>query len=267
MKWNALLICYFLILSVFTTLWTCKTPEEINPPNPNVEKPDTFSQTISLPTKESLLSVDLTPGFRTSQMMLSEGKSMIYSMYVPDSISLGKVPLILALHGGNGDSQSAKNFMECLPLNALREMDAIIFAPTGGQWWSELHSARVVELVRQAKMHWPIDSNKIAVTGYSNGGTGSIHFALEHPASFSAAIPMAANFSEDKCPEIPTYFIHGSEDSFYSPTELENRIKGLQQNGCDIQLKLIDGFGHQDACRLGPELFAAGLWLQEKVWD
>ena len=76
---------------------------------------------------------------------------MIYSISVPENIGETEVPLIIALHGGNGDPSSSKNFMECLPLQAFRNMDAIIFAPTGGQWWNELHTNRVVAFVRLAK--------------------------------------------------------------------------------------------------------------------
>lgn len=254
-----------LLIALSCLLFACQDTEEV--PEPEIVEPDIFvPPTPSLPTKESLLSIDIVPGNWTGQMPMSENKSWRYNIFVPDSIKENAVPLILALHGGNGDTHSAESFMQCLPLAGLSHMNAIIFAPTGGQWWDELHAKRVVEFVRLAKLHWPIDSNKVAVTGYSNGGTGSVFFAKNHPNSFSAAIPMGADYKEAECPGIPTYMIHGSEDEFYSPPALKRIVDGLIASNCDIQLHLIQGASHGSACQMDLDLRKAGDWLREVVW-
>lgn len=221
---------------------------------------------LSLPTESGVQAVSMEPGFRTESMSLSGNTSMIYSISVPEEVEEGAVPLVLALHGGNGDAGSAEGFMECLPIPALKGLDAIIFAPTGGEWWQELHTMRVVELVRLAKMFWPIDTNKVVVTGYSNGGTGSVYFAKNFPETFSAAIPMGGNYMEPTCPLIPTYLIHGEEDEFYSPVLLQQTVSGLQASDCDIQLEFVPGATHGAACTMITQLAGASFWLQNEVW-
>ena len=187
-------------------------------------------------------------------------------MCVPDNVNQTQVPLVIVLHGGNGDAKSSENIMNGLAVPALKGMKAILFAPTGGQWWDELHSERVVELVRLAKLHWPIDTSKVAVMGYSNGGTGSVHFAKNHPEAFSAAIPMAADYKEPICPSIPTYMIHGTNDEFYASTILKRIVDGLSVQGCDIQLHLVDNAGHGDANKMVTDLIGATNWLTDVVW-
>lgn len=261
-------IIFLTLMVIVVGFVACESSED--PPTPSTTPidpdPDPVSLEPSLPTEEGLLATDLTPGFRTGQMSLSQDKSWIYSISVPDNIQDTVAPLIIALHGGNGDSRSAETFMQCLPLPAFKNLDAIIFAPTGGQWWDDLHSDRVVEFVRLAKLHWPIDSTKVAVTGYSNGGTGSVHFAKHFPESFSAAIPMAADYMDEVCPEIPTYMIHGSDDEFYSSSALKGIVDGLSAKGCDLQLHLVDGASHGSACQMVADLVGAGTWLQREVW-
>ena len=220
----------------------------------------------SLPNEESLHSVALFPSIRTDQMPLADNKNWIYNIFIPDSINQKPVPLIIALHGGNGGTNAAEGFMECLPIPGLRHMNAIIFAPTGGHWWGELNAKRVVEFVRLAKLHWPIDTNKVAVTGYSNGGTGSIFFAKNFPETFSAAIPMGGDFMEAICPSIPTYLIHGSEDELYSSSQLKRIVDGLAAGNCDIQLQLVAGARHGSACQMRINLREAADWLEQEVW-
>ncbi len=263
-----LCISSFLLFIVCTLILSGCTTEE-NPPEPEVPPvdPDPITtNALSLPTAAGLNATNLTPGYRTGQMPLTEEKSWIYTISVPEEVEDTPVPLIIALHGGNGDAGASAGFMECLPFPAFKNMEAIIFAPTGGQWWSELHSERVVEFVRLAKLHWPIDSTKVAVTGYSNGGTGSVHFAKNFPQTFSAAIPMAADYMKEICPQIPTYLIHGEQDEFYSPTALQQVVDRMQSKGCDIQLHLVSGATHGSACQMVAELIAAGLWLEMEIW-
>lgn len=255
-------ICWLLWLLPLLLTGACKPMEEPDiPPAPT----QGGEPGISLPNAEGLLAVDLTSGFRTAQMKLSENVSWTYSIYVPEELD-ESTPLVLALHGGSGNQNSSRDFMLCLPFPALQQLNAIIFAPTGGQWWEEVHSQRVLEFVKLAKLHWPIDSNKVAVTGYSNGGTGSVYFSKLDNSPFSAAIPMGADYQDEICPGIPTYLIHGQEDEFYPSIDLQRTVDKLTAESCDIQLHLVANASHGAACQMISELAIAGAWLELEVW-
>jgi len=267
MKKPAVLRSVIFFVIVISSMQCQKSEDPPEPaPGPVIEMPE--PNEMSLPTETGVQSIEFTPGRQRGQMPLSGNKSWTYSLSVPDNIQDTLVPLIIALHGGNGDANSANGFMECLPLPALEFLDALIFAPTGGQWWDDLHAERVVEFVRLAKLHWPIDTNKVVVTGYSNGGTGSVFFAKNFPETFDVAIPMAADYMEPVCPKIPTYLIHGALDEFYSPVDLNQIVTSLSNQECPIQLHLVDGASHGSACgnSMITELRFAGIWLQEEVW-
>lgn len=102
--------------------------------------------------------------------------------------------------------------------------------------------------------------------GYSNGGTGSVHFAKIFPETFSAAIPMGADFMEKLCPAVPTYMIHGSEDEFYTPAKLKRIVDGLKAKDCDIQLHFVEGANHGGACQMVGHLTVASIWLEMEAW-
>lgn len=258
----------FIILGMSLCFIDCKKAVEDIPREMLPEEEEPPAIVYSLPTAESVQAVSLAPGIWSNRSMdLSENESWTYSISVPDNINRRPVPLVIALHGESGDAKSSEDFLNCLVVPALKSMKAILFAPAGGKWWEELDRERVIELVRLAKLHWPIDTSKVVVTGHSNGGTGSLYMAKNHPEAFSAAIPMAADYQEPTCPVIPTYMIHSAEDEVYSTTILKRIVDGLSAQSCDIQLHLVEDISHPEACKMVLELAKSGNWLRDVVWE
>ena len=57
----------------------------------------------------------------------------------------------------------------------LESLDAFILSPygEGGLWFSDENQSMIGDLMFLCQKYWPIDRDKIAVTGYSNGGNAS----------------------------------------------------------------------------------------------
>lgn len=124
----------------------------------------------------------------------------------------------------------------------------------------------IITLIEYAKKYWPIDENKIVVSGYSNGGIASWFFGIEYPEYFSAAIPMAASYDYTKKLKIPFFVIHGENDELFPLSQTQDLVTALINRGSDIQLHILDGYSHYTACSYDNSLRLASDWLLNEVW-
>ena len=151
---------------------------------------------------------------------------------------------------------------------ALAQLGAIIVAPDSlrGNWSTPENEKAVNALLDMVLARYAIDKKKIAVTGYSMGGTGSWHFAEKFPQRFSAAIPIAGTPSESAAGwRLPVLAIHSRDDQVapFGPTEA--RIAQLQKAGVNARLILLTGITHYETDRFQAALQQAVPWLRE-IW-
>jgi dienelactone hydrolase len=99
-----------------------------------------------------------------------------------------KYGLILTLHGAGVE---ASGLVDCF---APKDW-AFVVAPTnrhryGFDWqdWGRLDALEVLDLIKEK---YPIDANRVYLSGHSMGGHGTWHIALAHPDLFAAAAPEA----------------------------------------------------------------------------
>lgn len=133
-----------------------------------------------------------------------------YSVYVPKSFDPDRrYGLVLNLHGGSSNHNLFlavtlghwnlpwKQYWqirhdEYVPTNPPPD-DFLVAAPDGfGQiryrWMAEVDTLQVVQDIRE---HYPVDPQRIALCGISNGGIGAYTIGTKHASSFSAVLPMA----------------------------------------------------------------------------
>lgn len=252
---NILLFCY----CFGCLLFSCGLSEE------SEEEP--FQLIPSTPNEESLRSINLEPGYRAAQLPLQNGALWNYKISIPEMEEGEKVPLIMALHW-SGDNLAYREFMDCLVYPALGDKKAIIFTPSydGVSWWEPYSANRVLSFVQWAKEVLPIDSDKVAVLGFSNGGIGSWYFAANHPEAFSAAIPMAGSYTEVRNIQMPTYIIHSPNDELFFYGQSKDYIDDLIGEGADITWIEASGLSHYEGCNYVDYLRSAGGWLETEIW-
>jgi predicted peptidase len=214
----------------------------------------------------------LAPGLHHLQLSRTDGPAIHYAVSVPGNYSpAAPVPLILALHFGvrGGDATGAgSDMLQILIGPALAGLGAIIIAPDSvqGDWSSPENEKAVNALLDMFLAHYAIDSKKVAVTGFSMGGTGSWHLAEKFPERFSAAIPIAgrppASASEWR---LPVLAVHSRDDQVapFDPTDA--RIAELQKAGVNAKLVPLAGVTHYQTYRFVSGLRQAVPWLRE-VW-
>jgi predicted peptidase len=151
---------------------------------------------------------------------------------------------------------------------ALVGLGAIIVAPDSvrGNWSSEENEKAVNALLDIVMAHYAIDKKKVAVTGYSMGGTGSWYLAEKLPERFSAAIPIASRPPASAAGWLlPVLAIHSRDDQVAPFDPAAARIAELQKAGVNAKLIALTGIGHYEVSRFRDALRQAVPWLRE-VW-
>lgn len=128
-------------------------------------------------------------------------------------------PLILVLSGGAGLAFDAALSSE----DAIRDAGYLVVYPNadGHMWWDNSVTAMVQALLLEVQRSYNVDTNHVYLTGFSNGGTGTIELGVRWPDRFAAlASLMGAGLdtpSGIKLPlqnlyDIPMLFVHGEKD-------------------------------------------------------
>lgn len=214
----------------------------------------------------------LTPGLHDLKLTRADEPAIGYAISIPGNYSPSTpVPLILALHfgvGGGNATGAGGGVVQILIGPALTDLGAIIVAPDSvrGNWSSPENEKGVNALLDMVLARYSIDQKKVAVTGYSMGGTGSWHFAEKFPERFSAAIPVAGRPPASASGwRLPVLAIHSRDDQVapFEPTEA--RIAELQKAGVNAKLIPLTGITHYETSRFRNALRQAVPWLRE-VW-
>ena len=225
-----------------------------------------YSQTNSTNSIHTTVKkYELKPGRHLVSFNTTSGKTIDVNLSVPDIKPNDKVPLIIALHWA-GNSAAYKDYSECLAFPALEFMNAIIVAPSdhGLHWVADENESKLIKLIDNMVKHWPIDSSKIIITGYSNGGIGSWYYAKEYPDVFKVAIPMSGLYEVANI-EIPVYVIHGKKDELFNVYNVQNTILKSVEKGSQIQLKLLENHSHYMGCAYTEALNTVARQMAKEV--
>ena len=161
------------------------------------------------------------------------GRERTFFVYAPAAHAQALVPLVVVLHGGGGTG-GGMEWLTRGSFNRIADREgAVIVYPDGiGKGWNDGRSndnatasqdgvddvawLRALPGILAAK--FPIDLERVYVTGISNGGLMSYRLACDAADVFAAVAPVAANMSVDLAPvcrpvrSISVAIINGTDD-------------------------------------------------------
>jgi predicted peptidase len=258
-------LIYLSLLSIIILSFSnCKTDEEVPPP----------ARTI-IDVQNDFGDIDTSSGIHDETLEFLFGKFWNFRVIAPQTTDGETYPLVLHLHGASGGNPDAHKSTDCYVEPGFEAIDAFIISPNGGaeQWNHFDNQEMVVNLLVMAQNYWPIDPDKIVVTGYSNGGNGSWFFGETQPSIISAAIPMASSYTTShtdgsvRVMPIPMYVIHGENDDLFPVAETQNWVTQSVDAGSDLTFVVAPGLGHYEPCEYVPYLQDAVTWLTDVVWQ
>ncbi|MBN1407300.1 MAG: dienelactone hydrolase family protein [Calditrichaceae bacterium] len=139
------------------------------------------------------------------------GQNRNYLIHIPKNYSISKkVPLVVLIHGA---FSTAKHMQKQSGFSELADREGFLVAyPNGAfglfgffQHWNAGHCCGkaqsdniddvgfLVDVIKDIQHQFNVDSSRIYMVGFSNGGMLTYRFAAEHTEILAAAAPMAAS--------------------------------------------------------------------------
>ncbi len=164
------------------------------------------------------------------------------------------VPLLVYLAGNAGGALEGMQIVN----DSLERTGYLIVYPNAGEWWWRDSSAVMVSaLLDEVQRQFAVDPRRIYLTGLSNGGTGTFHYATLFPHKLTAAVStMGAGIfqpgmTEDERPfprntlALPLAFLHGEDDKVISPETTRRTVQLLGDRVAPVETHYLKGKGHE----------------------
>jgi predicted esterase/sugar lactone lactonase YvrE len=178
------------------------------------------------------------------QQEVYDPSSLNYLLFMPRNTTAvinGRYPVIISLHG-IGESGDAlwmlKN--EGLPkiLDGKNTFPFIVVSPqcpATTEWYYDRTDLKLNRLLDSVIARYPVDTNRIYLTGYSMGGIGTLDLSIRYPQRFAALIPIAfrieAGWDLCKIKDIPMWAFHGEKDDVIPLSNAQSVINTLVRCG------------------------------------
>lgn len=199
-----------------------------------------------------------------------DGHRTPYLLLPPAEIEPGvRYPLVLFLHGGGerGDDNRAqrRHFPERMATPEYRaRYPCFVLAPQcpdGATWtpFDDDHRAlaptgeptpplagAMAALIETARA-WPIDTDRIQLTGLSLGGFGAWELGGRAPNWFASVTPVCGGGHASLAADLagtPVSLWHGADDSIVPPARTRALVDALRAVGVEPRYRELEGVGH-----------------------
>ncbi len=130
-----------------------------------------------------------------------------------------------------------------------------LFPHAGGPWWEKSSTSAVPALLDEVLQDLNVDTNRVYLTGFSNGGTGTFLYSTLWPHRLAAAASLmggglaffgAEPPALDNLRALPLLFVHGDKDEVIPVRATLITVKALERLGTDppAESHILPGRGH-----------------------
>ncbi|MFB9828640.1 prolyl oligopeptidase family serine peptidase [Lederbergia wuyishanensis] len=171
------------------------------------------------------------------------GNFLNYRLFEPTN-TIEKQPLVLFLHGAgergvSNDVQllANKGAVSWAAPEQQAKNSAYVAAPQAaiGDWWTtQTNINLLLELIETLKNEYPIDPDRIYITGISMGGMGTWSLIQSHPELFAAAIPVCGTGNVNlgkNLVNLPIWVTHSADDTTVPVSGSRNMINAIEAAG------------------------------------
>ena len=210
-------------------------------------------------------------GFLLRELQVGE-RTYLYALYVPRAYSADRAwPLVVFLHGRgesgtDGSRQLAQGLPSAVQWDAAR-WPTLVLAPQkpdeDSEW--EQHEAAVMAILELVRQEYRVDSERIALTGISQGGHGTWVLGARHPELWSALVPVCGYAGArhgaagpglappfEGGPEelaaplagVPVWAFHGEDDDIVPAAETRAMAAAITAAGGTVEATVYPGVNH-----------------------
>ena len=177
-------------------------------------------------------------------------------------------PLLIFLHGMGEQGEDIKLLRVHGPYETVKKLglELIIVAPQSPideRWDIDMLSAFVDNVLE----NYPVDRNRVYLTGLSMGGEGAWRLAVRRPHTFAALVPICGfgmPRRAEKISHMPIWAFHGEKDPVVPLQLTTGMIKALEAAGGKPKVTIYPGVGHNswEPAYNDPELYS---WMMEQT--
>jgi len=202
-------------------------------------------------------------GIITEKNLCIDGVVRPFCWYIPAQYDpTKKSPLLVYLHGSVNRrelTEEPETFIKESPFIKLAdEHGNIILFPLGqdgATWWDSVGILNVLQQIRITKQKFNIDDNRVFMTGFSDGGSGSFLFALCYPTDLAGFLPCNGFIGVASIDggihtyfvnlfNRPLYVINTDLDKLYPAAQMTPIMELAQSVGANIFYRIYTGIGH-----------------------
>ena len=173
-----------------------------------------------------------------------EDFTMNYRLFEPETEEGEKYPLVIFLHGAGERGydnelqlRGNRGALTWAEPDFQRKHPSFVVAPQvkpGGWWTNDSEIKTVITLIEKLIENYPIDENRVYITGVSMGGFGTWNLLRTRPDLFAAALPICGGLSLTETPDyvlyaeiikhIPIWTTHSEDDDVVDIEKTTNKI-------------------------------------------
>jgi lysophospholipase L1-like esterase/poly(3-hydroxybutyrate) depolymerase len=199
------------------------------------------------------------------------GATLPYRLHKPAEAQAGgtRLPLVLFLHGAgergnNNQAQLIHGTGTFVTPQAMEKFPCFVIAPqcpNNQQWvnisWSTESGTRpeisapmqlALGALDSVIKEFPVDTNRIYVTGLSMGGYGTWDCVTRFPNRFAAGVPICGGGDEKtvtpEVAKVPVWAFHSSDDGVVKVIRTRNMIAAMKDKGGHPHYFEYFGLGH-----------------------
>lgn len=189
-----------------------------------------------------------------------DGESELpFRLKEPETVNEGeKYPLVVFLHGSGEMGNNNQCHVMLTLLGGIKKngTPCYIFMPQlhkNGEWYDEDVDSAITYVIEEFIMkNYPIDENRIYVTGDSRGGRGTYGQVLSHTERYAAAMPLCGYHSEiyegspifETLSEVPLWIGHSKNDPIVSSSYSRLVYEGVSALGGEVKYTEYKIGGH-----------------------
>ena len=177
-------------------------------------------------------------------------------------------PTILFLHGAGERGDNLKLVEVHGPPKIVKsrpDFPFIVISPQcpAGTWWNV---PALDDLLNEVAAKYPVDPDRLYLTGLSMGGFGTWALATEYPERFAAIVPICGGGDDadvERLKDLPTWVFHGAKDPVVPLESSQEMADALRKIGGRVRFTVYPDAGHDSwtAAYESEELYA---WLLQQ---
>jgi len=201
--------------------------------------------------------------FLEAENVISDTLTAPFIYYIPVGYDPKKSHnLLIDIHGGVGRLEFIEDFLENISEDQIFKNlpdNWFILFPMGNvecMWWDKTGMENIKYQILFLKNKFNIDDDRVYITGFSDGGSGSFHFALNSPDYFASFYPLNGMLSVGHVmTQKPVYVqnmmnrysrvINTDLDTLYPASEMRKVMDLAIGSGADIFYKEYWDIGHE----------------------